>query len=150
MVFLTDYEIYDALPISSDALDKGGLELLRAGVVDEELFITARRVFAEPAQWGYVLADITRRLAAIYAAESEFTEAEVGAAITDAFDRSLRSGEGAVRASPYPSLHLGGRVARGLSRRNPHDRAPKRGPNPNPPPKPLRAASARAPNREAG
>src|SRR6516165_6605740 len=102
MVFRTDYEIYDALPISNDALDKGGLELLRAGVVNEELFITARRVFAEPAQWGYVLADITRRLAAIYAAESEFTEAEVGGTIADAFDRSLRSGEGAVRASPSP------------------------------------------------
>jgi len=88
-------------------LDKGGLELLRAGVVNEELFITARRVFAEPAQWGYVLADITRRLAAIYAAASEFTETEVGAAIADAFDRSLRSGKGAVRAPPYPSPHPG-------------------------------------------
>jgi len=76
-------------------------------VVDEELCITVRRVFAEPTQWGYVLADITRRLAAIYAAESEFTEAEVGTAITDAFGRSLRSGERAVRASPYSSPHPG-------------------------------------------
>jgi len=107
MVFLTDYEICDALPISSNALDKGGVELLGAGVVDEELFITARRVFAEPAQWGYVLADITRRLAVIYAAESEFSEAEVGAAIADAFDRSLRSGEGAVHAPPSPFPHPG-------------------------------------------
>jgi len=97
MVFRTDYEIYDALPISNDALDRGGVELLRAGVVNEELFITARRVFAKPAQWGYVLADITRRLAALYAAESGFAEAKVSTAIADTIARSLRSGASAVR-----------------------------------------------------
>lgn len=95
MAFITDHEVYDALPISNDALERGGVELLRAGVVDEELFITARRVFAESAHWGYVLADITRRLAALYAAESDLTEAKVSAAIAGAFARSLRSKAGA-------------------------------------------------------
>ena len=107
MAFITDHEVYDALPISNDALERGGVELLRAGVVDEELFITARRVFAEPAHWGYVLADITRRLAALYAAESDFAEAKVSAAIAGAFARSLRSKAGAARAPPYPPPHGG-------------------------------------------
>jgi hypothetical protein len=97
MAFVADLEIYDALPIPNDALDKGGVEMLRAGVVDEELFVTARRAFAEPAHWGYVLADITRRLAALYAAEGDFTEAKASAAIAGAFARSLGR-----RAKPAP------------------------------------------------
>jgi hypothetical protein len=107
MAFVTDHEVYDALPISNDALERGGVELLRAGVVDEELFITARRVFAEPAHWGYVLADITRRLATLYAAEGDFTEAKVGAAIAGAFARSLRSKAGAAQPPSYPPPHAG-------------------------------------------
>jgi hypothetical protein len=106
MAFVSEHKIYDALPISNDALDRGGVELLRAGVVDEELFITARPVFPEPAHWGWVLADITRRLASIYAMEGKFTEAEVSAAIAGAFARSFRkSGAGTVRpAKTAPPL----------------------------------------------
>jgi hypothetical protein len=89
MAFVTDLEVYDALPIPNDALDRGGVEMLRAGVVDEELFVTARRAFADPAHWGYVLADVTRRLAALYAAEGTFTEAKASAAIVGAFAHSL-------------------------------------------------------------
>jgi hypothetical protein len=90
MAFVSEHEIYDALPIPNDALDKGGVEMLRAGVVDEELFVTARRAFAEPAPWGYVRADVTRRLATLYAAEGGFTEAKAIAAITVAFAESFR------------------------------------------------------------
>ena len=106
MAFVADLEIYDALPIPNDALDKGGVEMLRAGVVDEELFVTARRAFAEPAHWGYVLADITRRLAALYAAEGDFTEAKASAAISGAFAHSLKLSATAKpagrRAKPLP------------------------------------------------
>lgn len=98
MVFSTNPEIYDALPIDNDALDRGGVELLRAGVVDEELVVTARRVFVDPEHWGYVLADVTRRLATLYAAEGNLTEAKATAAIAGAFAQSLStSGVGAVR-----------------------------------------------------
>ena len=94
MAFISNHPIYDALPISNDALDKGGVELLRAAVVNEELFVTARcAVFAEPAHWGWVLADIARRLASLYAADGDFAEAKVSAAIVRAFTRSFyRSG----------------------------------------------------------
>jgi hypothetical protein len=112
MAFISDHQIYDALPISNHALDKGGVELLRAGVVDEELFVTARRVaFPEPAHWGWVLADITRRLASLYAADGTFSEADVSAAIVSSFARSFRSsGADAVR---LPSSHaVEGKVAK--------------------------------------
>jgi hypothetical protein len=91
MSFVTTLEVYDALPIPNDALDKGGVEMLRAGVVDEELFVTARRAFSDPAHWGYLLADVTRRLATLYAAEGGLTEAKVTTAIAGAFAQSLRA-----------------------------------------------------------
>ena len=91
MSFVTTLEVYDALPIPNDALDKGGVEMLRAGVVDEELFVTARRAFSDPAHWGYLLADVTRRLATLYEADGGFTEAKVTTAIAGAFAQSLRA-----------------------------------------------------------
>jgi Domain of unknown function (DUF5076) len=99
MAFVGNHPIYDALPISNDALDKGGVELLRAAIVSEELFVAARSgVFVGPRPWGFVLADIARRLASLYAADGQFTEAQVTTAIADEFARSFReSGESVAR-----------------------------------------------------
>jgi hypothetical protein len=80
-----DMRIYEALVIPTEALDKGGLEILRAGLVEDELYVTARRVFKDPAVWGEVLAEITQRLGRIYAAEGEYKANEVIAAIENAF-----------------------------------------------------------------
>jgi Domain of unknown function (DUF5076) len=102
MVFVGNHPIYDALPISNDVLDKGAVELLRAAVVDEELFVTVRRdAFVGHAPWGFVVADIARRLASLYAADGQLTEAEVTAAIADEFTRSLR--KFGPRSGRYPS-----------------------------------------------
>jgi hypothetical protein len=80
-----DTRIYEALVIPNDALDKGGMEILRAGLVDDELYVTARRVFKDPATWGEILGEITQRLGRIYAAEGEYKANEVIAAIENAF-----------------------------------------------------------------
>jgi hypothetical protein len=85
----TGNPIYEALVIPNDALDKGGVEILRAGLVNDELYVTARRVFVDPATWGEVLADITRRLARIHAADGGHKEKEVLAAIESAFAADL-------------------------------------------------------------
>ncbi|HLK81432.1 MAG TPA: DUF5076 domain-containing protein [Xanthobacteraceae bacterium] len=90
MASISNNPIYDALPISNDALDKGGVELLRAAVVDEELFIMARvAAFPGPGPWGWVLADVARRLASLHAAEGKFTEAKATDAIVDSFMHSF-------------------------------------------------------------
>ena len=87
---MANYPIYEALVIPTDALDKGGLEILRAGVVSDELNVTARRAFKDPAQWGDVLADITRHLALLYAAEdTDLSEAEIRTDIMEAFVADL-------------------------------------------------------------
>jgi hypothetical protein len=80
-----DMRIYEALVIPTEALDKGGLEILRAGLVEDELYVTARRVFKDPAVWGEILAEITQRLGRIYAPEGEYKAREVIAAIVNAF-----------------------------------------------------------------
>ena len=80
-----DMRIYEALVIPNDALDKGGMEILRAGLVDDELYVTARRVFKDPSTWGEILGEITHRLGRIYAAEGEYKAKEVIAAIENAY-----------------------------------------------------------------
>jgi Domain of unknown function (DUF5076) len=89
MIDLQDKPIYEALVIPNDALDKGGVEILRAGIVQDELYVTARRAFDDPGMWGEVLGDVTRRIARVYAAEGRYTEKDALAAISGAFAADL-------------------------------------------------------------
>jgi Domain of unknown function (DUF5076) len=103
MAFISDHRIYDALPISNDVLDEGGVELLRAAIVDEKIFVTARlNAFVGHYAWGLVLADVARRLASLLAADGQKTEAEMTADIADEFARSFRrlGADGARYPSP--------------------------------------------------
>ena len=50
-------------------LSSGGVEILRLGIIDDELYVSALPAFDEPAQWGEVLAEVAERLGAIYAAQ---------------------------------------------------------------------------------
>jgi Domain of unknown function (DUF5076) len=139
MAFVSNHPIYDALPISNDVLDKGGVELLRAAIVDEELLVTVRReaFSGTPGFWGFVLADVVRQLASHYAAQGKLTQAEATAAVLDSFEGSFRrlsanvprgssrrAREGEKGAKPAKS------IPRAPSRRPAHP------PNPNPRAKP--------------
>ncbi|MEZ5888900.1 MAG: DUF5076 domain-containing protein [Xanthobacteraceae bacterium] len=76
---------YDALAIPNEAVANGGVEILRAGMIDDELYVTARHAFKDPAQWGEVLADITRRLALLYSMETDLSEEEARIEIEEAY-----------------------------------------------------------------
>ena len=65
-----DPRIYQALALPEQALENGGLEILRLGIVDDELYVSALPAFKAPAQWGEVLAEVARRLWRIYARSS--------------------------------------------------------------------------------
>lgn len=80
---------YDTLPVADEALDKGGVELLRAGLANEELYVTVRRAFETPEQWGAVLADITLHLAALYSQDGDLTKDNVIAIVAQGFAQSL-------------------------------------------------------------
>jgi len=64
-----DPRIYQALALPEQALENGGLEILRLGIVDDDLYVSALPAFKAPAQWGEVLAEVADRLGAIYAAQ---------------------------------------------------------------------------------
>src|SRR5438045_7271680 len=64
-----DPRVYRALALPEKALENGGLEILRLGIIDDELYVSALPAFKAPAQWGEVLAEVTQRLGAIYAAQ---------------------------------------------------------------------------------
>ena len=77
---------YEALPLPAEALAQGGVELLRAAVSEEELFILARPALKDPAEWGEILAEITRRLGLLYEmGDTGFSEQDVIVAIEEAY-----------------------------------------------------------------
>src|SRR5882757_7015463 len=81
-----DPRIYQALALPEQALENGGLEILRLGIVDDELYVSALPAFKAPAQWGEVLAEVTQRLGAIYAAQKiGLSKKDVTVQIVEAF-----------------------------------------------------------------
>ena len=66
--------VFDALHIPPAALEQGGVEVLRAVIIDGALHVSLRPAFDEPEPWGMLLADVTRHIARIYATESKLTQ----------------------------------------------------------------------------
>ena len=66
--------VFDALVIPPTALEQGGVEVLRAAVVDGGLHVSLRRAFEDPEAWGMLIADVARHVARIYATEANFPE----------------------------------------------------------------------------
>jgi hypothetical protein len=69
--------IFDALQIPPSALEQGGVEVLRAAIVDGGLHVSLRRAFDDPEAWGMLIADIARHVARIYAQEGAMSEDDV-------------------------------------------------------------------------
>ncbi|MEL6064154.1 MULTISPECIES: DUF5076 domain-containing protein [unclassified Methylobacterium] len=64
------------LAIPPDALEQGGIEVLRAAVVDGAVSVALRRSFDDPATWGRLLIDLARQAARAYALETDLSEEE--------------------------------------------------------------------------
>ncbi len=67
---------FEALDIPPDAVEQGGIEVLRAAIVDGAVSFALRRSFDDPATWGRLLMDLARQAARVYALESDMSEAE--------------------------------------------------------------------------
>ena len=63
-------------------LEKGGIEILRASVVDGAVSVALRRAFDDPFTWGVLLVDLARHAARVYAMETELSEEEALVEIT--------------------------------------------------------------------
>jgi len=81
--------IFDALHIPPTALEQGGVEVLRAAIVDGGLHVALRRAFDDPEAWGMLIADIARHVARIYATEDKFREQETLERIRAIFDSEM-------------------------------------------------------------
>jgi hypothetical protein len=68
---------FDALNAPPTALERGGVEVVRAAIVEGGLHVSLRRAFDEPDAWGILIADIARHVARIYASETAASEGEV-------------------------------------------------------------------------
>jgi hypothetical protein len=81
-----DPRIYQALALPEQALERGGLEILRLGIIEDELYVSALPAFQDVGQWGEVLSEVARRLGAIYAAQNDgHNKRDVTIAIAEAF-----------------------------------------------------------------
>ena len=67
---------FDPLAVPPTALEHGGVEVLRAAVVQGGLHVSLRRAFDDPQAWGVLIADVARHAARIFAKETQLTEDE--------------------------------------------------------------------------
>ena len=82
---------FDALHVPPAVFESGGVEVLRAVIVDGALHISLRRAFDDPEAWGMVMADIARHVARIYATEDKFSETETLERIRSLFNAEMDS-----------------------------------------------------------
>ena len=78
---------FDALNVPPAALEQGGVEVLRAVIVDGALHVSLRRAFDDPEAFGMMIADITRHVGRIYA--DKFPEAETVERIRAIYDAEM-------------------------------------------------------------
>ena len=84
-------DLYQALNIPPAANERGGFEVLRCAVIDGELHLTLRPVFNQPDDWGRLFAEVARQVAAAYAHQDRFPQAETLSRISTAFETDMRS-----------------------------------------------------------
>jgi hypothetical protein len=80
---------FEALNVPPDALEKGGVEILRASVVDGAVSIALRRAFDDPFTWGVLLVDLARHAARVYAMETDLSEEEALAEVVSGIQAEL-------------------------------------------------------------
>jgi len=69
-------DTFNELSAPPDAVENGGIEVLRASVVNGAVSVALRRSFDDPSTWGRLLIDLARQAARVYALETEMSEDE--------------------------------------------------------------------------
>ena len=81
--------VFDALHIPPAALEQGGVEVLRAVIIDGGLHVSLRRAFEDPEAWGMLIADVARHVARVYATESQMSEEQTLARLRAIFEAEM-------------------------------------------------------------
>ena len=83
---------FDALHLPPAVFEQGGVEVLRAIIIDGGLHVALRRAFDDPDAWGMLLADVARHIGRIYAKEeAKLTEDQVVKRVRAIFDAEMDS-----------------------------------------------------------
>ena len=82
-----DVPVFDALHVPPEAFDKGGVEVLRAVIVEGALHVSIRRAFDDPEAFGMMMADITRHVGRIY--KDQFPEEQTIERIRAIYDSEM-------------------------------------------------------------
>jgi Domain of unknown function (DUF5076) len=82
---------FEALNVPPAALERGGVEIIRAVVVDGALHVSLRPAFDDPQAWGMLLADVARHVSRIYQSEGKAPEARTLERVRMMFDAELDS-----------------------------------------------------------
>jgi hypothetical protein len=80
---------FDPLHVPPTALERGGVEVLRAAIIEGGLHVSLRRAFDDPQAWGMLIADVARHAARIFAKETELSEEEALDRIRSMFDAEM-------------------------------------------------------------
>jgi hypothetical protein len=80
---------FEELPVPPDAAERGGVEVLRASIVEGAVSVGLRRSFDDPFTWGILLVDLARHASRIYALETGMGEDEALAAIQSGIEAEL-------------------------------------------------------------
>jgi hypothetical protein len=100
---LDEKKVYEALSVPEEALAHGGVELLRVAMSDDKLFLSARPALKDPAEWGEILAELTRRLGVLYdMGDTGFSEQDVIIAIEEAYAAEM--GATSVKRKTKPAV----------------------------------------------
>ena len=91
---------FEALQIPNAALEHGGVEILRAGVINEGLHVTMRPVFEDTQMWGRVLADIAFQVAGVYSNQTQVPATDIVASIRAAFEQEMSNPPAEISARP--------------------------------------------------
>jgi hypothetical protein len=83
--------VFDALHVPPAALEQGGVEILRAVIVDGGLHVSLRRAFDDPEPFGMLLADVTRHIARIYSTETNLTQDQVIERVRAIYDAEMQA-----------------------------------------------------------
>src|SRR5918997_998700 len=86
---MTDNPKFEALGLPPDVIEKGGVEILRASVVDGAVSVALRRAFDDPFTWGVLLVDLARHAARVYAMETDVSEDDAMAEISAGIQAEL-------------------------------------------------------------
>ena len=92
---------YEALAVPEEALTHGGVELVRVIMTDDKFYLSARPALKDPAEWGEILAELTRRLGLLYdMGDTGFAEQDVVVAIEEAYAAEMGAKGGKPRKKP--------------------------------------------------